>query len=117
MHEEHRSAHNLLIKRLVNDKVRGPMPGLGGMILADTYIGVDWEETLHSLRIGFLATWVLKLACQPASPTHDSYLARRILNSALVPFLWASQKLAMGLDRIWKQQRGTAGYFVVAREP
>lgn len=101
----------------MNDKVRYRMPGLRGLIPADTYIGVDGGETLHNLKAGFLATRVLKLAYQPASPTDDSYLARRLLHSALAPFWWASQKLTLGLDWIWKEQRGTAGYSVVSREP
>lgn len=66
MHTENRLAHNWLIKKLVNDKVRAHLHELRGIVVdlgcgtrpyeqdilkyADHYIGVDWNNTLHGLH-------------------------------------------------------------------
>jgi SAM-dependent methyltransferase len=71
MYEENPIAHNWLIKRLVNDRVRARLPELSGTVLdlgcgirpfeadilrhADRYIGVDWSQTLHALKADVVA--------------------------------------------------------------
>ena len=65
---------------------------------------------------GFWSMWVLKLNYQLARPTHRKAAGTRVLRWALIPFWWTGQSIALMLDRIWKEQRETAGYFVVARK-
>jgi SAM-dependent methyltransferase len=66
MHPENRLAHNWLIKKLVNDRVRAHLSDLRGLVLdlgcgtrpyeldilahAERYVGVDWNNTLHGLH-------------------------------------------------------------------
>lgn len=71
MYPENFFSHNWLIKKAVNDKVRERLPGLRGRVLdlgcgvrpfeadilqfADSYVGVDWSNTLHGLRADIVA--------------------------------------------------------------
>jgi SAM-dependent methyltransferase len=225
MYEEHPLAHNWLIKRLVNDKVRARLPGFSGTVLdlgcgvrpfeadilqfADRYIGVDWTQTLHGLRAdivadlnralpladgvadhvvsfevlehlaepgvmlaeacrvlrtrgqltlsvpfqwwiheapwdyqrftshglvyqlqkagftdicisetsGFWSMWMLKLNYQLTRLQRGPRYLRSIIRALLTPVWWATQWLGVALDRVWKETRETAGYFVVATKP
>ena len=225
MHPENRLAHNWLIKKLVNDKVRAHLSELRGTVVdlgcgtrpyeadilahAQRYVGVDWHKTLHGLRAdvaadvsrplplrsgsadgvvafevlehlaepavmlgeahrvlapggvlllsvpfqwwvheephdfyrftrfglayllgkagfervdirptsGFWSMWVLKLNYQTARLVRGPRPLRWVLRALLIPFWWLGQVLAPLLDRVWREERETAGYFVVARKP
>lgn len=225
MHPESRLAHNWLIKKLVNDKVRANLPELAGTVVdlgcgtrpyeadilahAARYLGVDWSKTLHGLRAdiaadvsrplplrdgaadavtafevlehlaepgvmlgeahrilrpggvlmlsvpfqwwvheepwdfyrftrfglahllkkagfaevrieatsGFWAMWVLKLNYQTARLIRGPRPLRALVRLLLIPFWWLGQVLAPLLDKVWPEERETAGYFVVARKP
>jgi SAM-dependent methyltransferase len=225
MHPENRLAHNWLIKKLVNDKIRANLPELAGTVVdlgcgtrpyeadilghAARYVGLDWNKTLHGLRAdvaadvsrplplrdgaadavtafevlehlaepgvmlgeahrilrpggvlmlsvpfqwwvheepwdfyrftrfglahllkkagfegarieatsGFWAMWVLKLNYQTARLIRGPRPLRVLVRLLLVPFWWLGQVLAPLLDRVWREERETAGYFVVARKP
>lgn len=225
MHPENRLAHNWLIKKLVNDKVRAHLPELRGTVVdlgcgtrpyeadilahAARYVGVDWSKTLHGLRAdvaadvsrplplrdgaadavtafevlehlaepgamlgeahrilrpggvlmlsvpfqwwvheepwdfyrftrfglahllgkagfervviqptsGFWSMWVLKLNYQTARLIRGPRPLRALVRLLLIPFWWLDQVLAPLLDKVWPEERETAGYFVVARKP
>jgi SAM-dependent methyltransferase len=71
MHPENRLAHNWLIRKLLNDKVRAHLGDLRGTVVdlgcgtrpyeadilghADRYIGLDWNNTLHGLHADIAA--------------------------------------------------------------
>jgi SAM-dependent methyltransferase len=224
VHPENRLAHNWLIKKLVNDKVRANLHELRGTVVdlgcgtrpyeadilsrAQRYVGLDWQNTLHGLRAdvaadvsrplplrdgaadavtafevlehlpepgamlaeahrvlrpggvlllsvpfqwwvheepwdfyrftrfglahllkkagfadarieptsGFWAMWFLKLNYQTARLVRGPRVLRLLLRVLLVPFWWLGQVLAPLLDRAWREERETAGYFVVARK-
>jgi SAM-dependent methyltransferase len=65
---------------------------------------------------GFWAMWVLKLNYQTARLVRGPRPLRWIIRALLVPFWWLGQVLAPLLDRAWREERETAGYFVVARK-
>ncbi len=225
MHPENRFAHNWLIKKLVNDKVREHLPELRGTVVdlgcgtrpyeadilahAARYVGVDWNKTLHGLQAdvaadvsrplplragaadgvvafevlehlpepammlaeahrvlapggvlllsvpfqwwvheepwdfyrftrfglahllgkagfervviqptsGFWSMWVLKLNYQTARLIRGPRPLRALVRLLLIPFWWLGQVLAPLLDKVWPEERETAGYFVVARKP
>jgi len=71
MYAENRLSHNWLVKRLVNTRVRARLADLRGVVVdlgcgerpferdimqhADSYLGVDWGNTLHELRADVVA--------------------------------------------------------------
>lgn len=71
MHPENRLAHNWLIRKLLNDKVRAHLGALHGTVVdlgcgtrpyeadilghAERYIGLDWNKTLHGLHADIAA--------------------------------------------------------------
>jgi SAM-dependent methyltransferase len=86
MYEEDPLAHNWLIKRLVNDKVRARLAAFSGTVLdlgcgvrpfeqdilqfADRYVGVDWSQTLHGLKADVVADLNRPLPFADASIDH-----------------------------------------------
>lgn len=68
-------------------------------------------------QTGFWAMWILKFNYQSKRLIRGPWLARKLAKSMLGA-LWAiDQRLALVLDRHWKAEEETAGYFVVARTP
>lgn len=225
MHRENYFAHNWLIKRCVNTKLRSHLPYLHGLTIdlgcgtrpyetdilgfAKKYIGVDWINTLHGLQVdviadlnkllpfndevadcvvtfevlehlaepgvmlleacrilrkggvlllsipfqwwiheapwdyqrftrygleyqlrkagfediyieattGFWSMWVLKLNYQLARLVRGPYLIRNTIRYCLIPFWWLGQTTAPWVDKIWNEDKETAGYFLMARKP
>jgi len=82
MHKESRLAHNWLIKKLVNDRVRDHLPALHGSVLdagcgtrpyqpdilrhADWCVGLDWAHSVHGLHADVLADLARPLPLQDA---------------------------------------------------
>lgn len=66
---------------------------------------------------GFWSMWTLKLNYQTARLVKASGAARGLVRAAFIPCWWLGQTLAQALDRVWREERETAGYFVVARKP
>lgn len=66
---------------------------------------------------GFWSMWTLKLNYQLRRLVRGSALRRAMTSCLLVPFWWTNQTIAPRLDRIWHEDRETAGYFVTARKP
>lgn len=66
---------------------------------------------------GFWSMWVLKLNYQTARLPRGPRPLRRLMRAVLIPFWWSGQTLAPILDRLWPEERETAGYFVTARKP
>ena len=105
MYSEDPFAHNRLLKRAINALVRERLPTITGTVVdlgcgaapfrediarrsAHEYVGVDWSNTLHDSRADIVAD----------------------LNQPL-------PAVAPRLDRVWHEDRETAGYFVTARKP
>lgn len=225
MHPENHLAHNWLIKKFVNDKVRSHLKNLSGTVIdlgcgtrpyetdiinhADKYIGIDWNNTLHGLNAdviadlnkplpfgdgitdcivtfeviehlaepglmlleayrilrsggilllsapfqwwvheapwdyqrftrygleyqfrktgfeivsieetsGFWSMWILKLNYQLIRLIRGPRWLRAVIRFCLIPFWWIGQVIAPLLDSVWKEDKETAGYFVMAKKP
>jgi SAM-dependent methyltransferase len=86
MYAEHWHAHNWLIKKLVNDKIKARLPHLNGAVVdlgcgvrpfeqdilcyASTYTGVDWSNTLHGLKADVVADLNKQLPLDTDSVDH-----------------------------------------------
>jgi SAM-dependent methyltransferase len=224
MYPENWFAHNWLIKKLVNDKIKARLPNLSGTVLdlgcgvrpfeqdilpyAISYIGIDWSNSLHGLHAdvvadlnkilplrdavvdhvvsfevlehlaepgtmlreafrvlrpsgaitlsvpfqwwvheepwdyqrftrygleyqlgkagfknivieptsGFWSMWILKLNYQLTWLIKGPRPVKILIRGCLVPFWWLGQTLAPILDRFWREDRETAGYFVTAQK-
>lgn len=71
MYAERKLSHNWLIKKLINNRVRERLPSISGIVLdfgcgvrpfeqdilryTDTYIGVDWNHSLHQSAADVIA--------------------------------------------------------------
>lgn len=66
---------------------------------------------------GFWTTWFLKFNYQSTRLIRGSRWRRVLVRAMLVPIWWMNQQLARVLDRQWKAEEETAGYFVTARKP
>jgi hypothetical protein len=66
---------------------------------------------------GFWSMWILKFNYQTARLIRGPRALRLLIRALLVPMWWLNQTLAPALDRIWPEDRETAGYFVTARKP
>lgn len=66
---------------------------------------------------GFWSMWILKLNYQLARLVRGSRILRLLIRALLVPFWWLGQTLAPLVDRMWSEDRETAGYFVIAYKP
>lgn len=68
-------------------------------------------------QTGFWVMWTLKFNYQSTRLIRGPWLARKTL-SLLLRIIWAiDQRVAPWLDRHWKCEAETAGYFVLARKP
>lgn len=76
------------------------------------FVEVNVEPTT-----GFWAMWLLKLNYQTHRLVTGPGWKRRLMRAILVPCWWTNQQLGRWLDRWWREERETAGYFVTARKP
>lgn len=70
-----------------------------------------------SVISGFWTTIVLKCNYQLLRLVRGSTLRRKVSRIFLVPFWYASQHMALLLDRLAPDERETVGYFIKARKP
>jgi SAM-dependent methyltransferase len=70
-----------------------------------------------SATTGFWSMWVLKLNYQLARWPRGPGALRTSVRMALIPFWWLGQHAGPMLDRVWPEERETAGYFVTAVKP
>jgi SAM-dependent methyltransferase len=68
-------------------------------------------------RTGFWSMWILKFNYQTTRLLRGPKPMRWLTRALLVPFWWINQSIAPWLDRIWPDDRETAGYFVTAKKP
>jgi len=66
---------------------------------------------------GFWSMWLLKFNYQTKRLIRGPRALRMILRALLTPAWWLNQTIAPWLDKIWLEERETAGYFVTARKP
>jgi hypothetical protein len=66
---------------------------------------------------GFWSMWILKLSYQLARLPRGPRWLRTTMRAPLVVFWWLAQAIAPLMDRVWREDRETAGYFVTARKP
>ena len=76
-----------------------------------------FENVVILPTTGFWSMWILKLNYQLARLVRGRGIGRLVLLGMLCPVWWVSQKIAAALDRVWPEERETAGYFVTARKP
>lgn len=65
---------------------------------------------------GFWSMWVLKLNYQTTRLIRGPRVIRLLTRALLVPTWWINQTLALAIDKVWREDRETAGYFVTARK-
>lgn len=65
---------------------------------------------------GFWSMWFLKLNYQTTRFIRGPRLIRILTRASLIPFWWTLQKISPIIDRVWPEQRETAGYFVTAKK-
>lgn len=66
---------------------------------------------------GVWAMWVLKFNYQTNRVVRGPWWWRLSTRALLIPIWWISQTIAPAIDKIWPEDRETAGYFVTARKP
>jgi len=95
-----------------HDYYRYTCYGLQHMFSKAGFVDVKVEATT-----GFWAMWTLKFNYQSARLIRGPWPIQRLM-SALMRVIWAiDQRLARWLDKRWKGEQETAGYFVVAKKP
>lgn len=67
--------------------------------------------------MGFWSMWLLKLNYQLARLVRGPRHVRNVIRALLLPIWWTNQQLGPLVDRFWKEERETGGYFVTARKP
>jgi 2-polyprenyl-3-methyl-5-hydroxy-6-metoxy-1,4-benzoquinol methylase len=66
---------------------------------------------------GFWLMWILKLNYQSMRLIRGPRLVKKTTKALLVPFWFSNQWTAIYLDKIWREDKETAGYVVTARKP
>jgi SAM-dependent methyltransferase len=74
-------------------------------------------EVLVKPTTGFWSMWLLKLNYQLKRLVRGPRWRRQLILAVLIPIWWTNQQLALLLDRFWREEHETAGYFVIARKP
>ena len=89
-----------------------------------TKYGLDYRlkkagfaEVVILPRTGFWSMWILKFNYQTARLIRGPRSLRWMTRALLVPMWWINQSIGPVLDRLWPDDRETAGYFVTARKP
>lgn len=94
------------------DYFRFTRHGLESLLAKAGFVDIQVQATS-----GFWSMWLLKLNYQLARMVTGSRLRRRALRALLLPIWWINQQAGPRLDRLWPDERETAGYFVRARRP
>jgi SAM-dependent methyltransferase len=79
--------------------------------------GAGFVDVIIAPTTGFWSMWLLKLNYQLARLPRGPRLARSLVRATLVPIWWTNQQVGRALDRIWPEDRESAGYFVTAVKP
>lgn len=66
---------------------------------------------------GFWTTWILKLNYQTRRLVRGPRIFRLGACIALIPFWYVNQVFASAMDRLWRDEKETAGYLVAAKRP
>lgn len=66
---------------------------------------------------GFWTTWLLKLNYQTARTIRGPRWMRRLIRTFWLPLWYLDQTVAPLLDKLWPDERETAGYFVISVKP
>ena len=66
---------------------------------------------------GFWSMWLLKLNYQLNRLIRGPRLVRQLVQAVLIPVWWGAQMIGPWMDRMWLEDRETAGYFVTATKP
>jgi SAM-dependent methyltransferase len=66
---------------------------------------------------GFWSMWLLKFNYQTTRLIRGPRVLRIAIRAFLIPIWWINQTIAPWLDKLWPEERETAGYFVAARKP
>lgn len=66
---------------------------------------------------GFWLMWILKLNYQSMRLIRGPRLVKNTTKTLLVPFWFSNQWIAIYLDKVWREDKETAGYVVTARKP
>lgn len=74
-------------------------------------------ELVITPRTGFWTMWLLKLNYQLKRLARGPKPLRFVITALLAAFWWINQTVAPWLDRAWKAEEETQGYFVTARKP
>lgn len=74
-------------------------------------------EVLVKPTTGFWSMWLLKLNYQLKRLVRGPRWGRWLILAVLIPIWWTNQQLGLLLDRFWREEHETAGYFVIARKP
>jgi len=75
-----------------------------------------FTEVTVTPQTGFWVMWTLKFNYQSARLIRGPWPLRKAM-AILIRFIWAvDQRIAPWLDKYWKCEGETAGYFVVARK-
>ncbi len=80
-------------------------------------LNAGFERVIVKPTTGFWSMWLLKLNYQLARLPRGPRFVRWLMRSCLMPFWWVNQHVGLGLDRVWPEDRETAGYFVTAIKP
>lgn len=76
-----------------------------------------FTEILVTPTTGFWSMWLLKLNYQLQRLIRGPRPLRMLIRALLIPVWWINQSVAPWLDKIWPEDRETAGYFVTAKKP
>lgn len=78
---------------------------------------VGFTEIAITPTTGFWSMWLLKFNYQSARLIRGPRVLRMAIRAFLIPIWWLNQTVAPWFDKIWPEERETAGYFVTARKP
>jgi len=86
--------------------------GLEYQLAKAGFTGINIEPTS-----GFWSMWILKFNYQTNRLVRGAPWQRLPARLLLTPIWWLNQTIAPVIDRIWPEDRETAGYFATARKP
>lgn len=75
-----------------------------------------FEEIFIHPRTGFWTMWILKINYQTTRLVRGPRPLRMLMRALLTPIWLANQSIAPWLDRLWPDERETAGYFATAQK-
>jgi SAM-dependent methyltransferase len=78
---------------------------------------VGFEAIAIEATTGFWSMWILKVNYQLTRLIRGPRLLRILIRACLIPFWLLGQMFALLMDRIWPEDRETAGYIATASKP